>query len=125
MRHRLIGPTHRLISAWISGSSATARERRIHRSRSTLIAATLILIPTILIAAAPFPSSLTAQDTELTALRGEIGVDPEPGSLLATVARLSIDRMPLSEALVRLAERSRVQIAFSPSLLPQGRIVDC
>ena len=113
--------THRLLGPWISESSAKARERGIRRITSTLIAVTLILIPAIL----PFPSSLTAQDTELTALRGEIGVDPEPGTLLATVARLSIDRMPLSEALVQLAQSSRIQIAFSPSLLPPDRLVDC
>ena len=71
------------------------------------------------------PAHVTAQDTELTALRGEIGVEPEPGTLLATIARLSVEQLPLSEALVRLAERSRVQIAFSPSLLPADRFVDC
>ena len=91
------------------------RNHGMRRITSAVIAATLILIPT----------ATTAQDTELTALRGETGVDPEPGTLLATVARLSIDRMPLSEAFVRLAQSSRVQIAFSPSLLPPGRLVDC
>ncbi len=96
------------------------RHRGIRRSTSLVIAATLVLA-----ASSPIPSSLTAQDTELTALRGEIGVDPEPGTLLAAVARLSIDPMPLSEALVQLAERSRIQIAFSPSLLPPDRVVDC
>ena len=114
MRHRPIGP-------WIGGSSATACERGILRITYTLIAAALILIAAIL----SFPSSLTAQDTELTALRGEIGVDPEPGTLLAAAARLSIDRMPLAEALVQLAQSSRIQIAFSPSLLPPERVVDC
>lgn len=112
---------HRVIGACIGGVSATPCERGIRRITSAATAATLILIPATL----PFPSSLTAQDTELTALRGEIGVEPEPGTLLATVAGLSIDRMPLSEALVRLARRSRIQIAFSPSLLPPGRMVDC
>ena len=104
--------THRLRSPWIGGPS---RERRIRRIISALIAAAVILIP----------ASATAQDTELTALRGEIGVDPEPGTLLAAAARLSIDRMPLSEALVQLAQSSRIQIAFSPSLLPPDRVVDC
>lgn len=79
----------------------------------------------LVIALAFVSPSLTAQDTELTALRGEIGVDPEPGTLLAAAARLSIDRMPLSEALVQLAQSSRIQIAFSPSLLPPDRVVDC
>ncbi len=90
-------------------------EGRIRRMTSILITAALILIPL----------SLNAQDTELTALRGEIGVEAEPGTLLATTARLSIERVPLAEALVRLADRSRVQIAFSPSLLPADRFVDC
>ena len=71
------------------------------------------------------PVALNAQESELTALTGQIGVDPEPGTLLATVARLSIERLSLAEALVQLAERSRVQIAFSPSLLPPDRVVDC
>lgn len=124
---------HRPIRPRISGSSPAWRVRGIRRLPSAAterdgqacprggIAAALILIAAIL----PFPSPLIAQDTELTALRGEIGVDPEPGTLLATVARLSIDRTPLPEALVQLAERSRVRIAFSPSLLPSDRIVDC
>ena len=106
--------THRRISPRVSGPSLASHERRIHRITSILIAAVLL-----------FPASLAAQDTEITALRGEIGVDPDPGTLLATVARLSIERVPLSEALVQLAERSRVQIAFSPSLLPSDRTVDC
>ena len=73
------------------------------------------------------PSSLASQSTELelTALRGETGIDPEPGTLLATISRLSLERTPLSDALVQLAEHSRVQIAFSPSLLPADRIVEC
>ena len=69
--------------------------------------------------------ALAAQTTELTALRGETGVDPEPGTLLAATARLSIEQAMLAEALVRLAESSEVQIAFSPSLLPSSRRVNC
>ncbi len=69
---------------------------------------------------------IAAQDEQvLAALRGETGVEPEPGTLLATISRLSIERTPLSDALVRLAERSQIQIAFSPSLLPPGQRVDC
>ena len=72
------------------------------------------------------PAAISAQETQvLAALRGETGVDPDPGSLLATISGLSIDRVPLGEALVRLAERSKVQIAFSPSLLPADLWVDC
>ena len=71
-------------------------------------------------------AGLAAQDDlVLAALRGETGIDPEPGTLLATVSGLSIERAPLAEALVRLAERSRVQIAFSPSLLPPDLRVGC
>ena len=72
------------------------------------------------------PTALAAQDPRvLAALRGETGVNPDPGTLLATISRLSIDRAPLGEALVRLAERSNIQIAFSPSLLPADLRVDC
>lgn len=88
---------------------------RIRRTASTFVAATIAL----------FPAGIAAQDTEIAALRGQIGVDPDPGTLLAAAARLSIERVALSEALVQLAERSRVQIAFSPSLLPSDRTVDC
>lgn len=88
---------------------------RIRRTASTFVAATIAL----------FPAGIAAQDTEIAALRGQIGIDPDPGTLLAAAARLSIERVALSEALVQLAERSRVQIAFSPSLLPSDRTVDC
>ena len=72
------------------------------------------------------PATLAAQDPEqIVLLRGRIGADPEPGSLLATPARLTVSGLPLAEALSRLAERSRVQIAFSPTLLPAGQYVDC
>ena len=101
--------------AWIGRATATSPERGIRRIAFIPAIATLALLS----------SPLTAQSTELTALRGEIGVDPEPGSLLATPARLSIEQVPLAEALVQLADRSRVQVAFSPSLLPSDRIVDC
>ena len=83
------------------------------------------ILPAAWLAGVPSPG-LAAQDThDVARLTGEIGVDPEPGSLLATTARLSIEQLPLAEALVRLAEHSRVQIAFSPSLLPPDRVVDC
>ena len=88
----------------------------------------LLLAPILLLAwlAGVSPAGLAAQESrDVARLTGEIGVDPEPGSLLASVARLSIEQLPLAEALVRLAELSRVQIAFSPSLLPPDRVVDC
>ena len=72
------------------------------------------------------PAGLAAQSNqEVTALRGETGVDPAPGTLLATAARFSIQRALLPDALVLLSERANVQIAFSPSLLPAGLRVDC
>ncbi len=76
-----------------------------------------------LVVAAP----LAAQESQAVALlRGQTGVDPEPGSLLATPAGLTVDdQLPLAAALTRLSERSRVQIAFSPSLLPTGHRVAC
>lgn len=72
------------------------------------------------------PAALSAQDAQvLAALRGETGVDPAPGTLLATISMLSIEQAPLAEALAHLAEQSNVQIAFSPSLLPGDLRVDC
>ncbi|MCY3808039.1 MAG: TonB-dependent receptor plug domain-containing protein [Gemmatimonadetes bacterium] len=72
------------------------------------------------------PAALAAQEPRQVALlRGQVGVDPEPGSLLASPARLAVSRLPLADALIRLAERSRLSIAFSPTLLPEGHRVDC
>ena len=118
------------------GTRTLRRVRRVERfpaARSSRLAtvsrlatrgalALLLIAP---ITAAP-SAALAAQDIQiLAALRGETGVDPDPGTLLATISMLSVRRTPLSEALVRLAERSSVQIAFSPSLLPPGLRVDC
>ena len=80
--------------------------------------------------AAPLPGihagTLAAQSShDIALLTGETGIDPEPGTLLATTAGLSIEHAPLSEALVRLAESSGVQIAFSASLLPPDYRADC
>ena len=73
-----------------------------------------------------FTATLAAQDPqEVALLRGQTGVDPEPGSLLATPARLTVKQLSLADALAQLSERSRVQIAFSPSLLPPGHRVVC
>ncbi|MGH7505941.1 MAG: TonB-dependent receptor plug domain-containing protein, partial [Longimicrobiales bacterium] len=49
----------------------------------------------------------------------------EPRSLLARRAHLSVERVPLEEALRELARRSGVSLAYSPSLLPAGRNVEC
>lgn len=73
-----------------------------------------------------FPATLAAQEAqEVALLRGQTGVDPESGSLLATPSRLTVEQLPLADALARLSERSGVQIAFSPSLLPPGHLVAC
>lgn len=75
---------------------------------------------------APGQPGLAAQEgQEVGGLRGRTGIDPEPGTLLATAARLSIERVPLADALSRVSESSHVQIAFSPSLLPADLLVDC
>ena len=87
-----------------------------------------LLAPVLLASLAGFPPPpLAAQSSqEVARLTGETGVEPEPGTLLATTARLSIEQMTLSAALARrLAESSGVQIAFSASLLPPDRRVEC
>ena len=94
-------------------------------SRAIVAAATRTVRAVVLFALL-LPDTLAAQDPRQVALlRGQIGIDPEPGSLLATPARLTVSGLPLPEALSRLAERSRVQIAFSPTLLPARHNVDC
>lgn len=94
-----------------------------HRLMRNAALAPILIVARLAVVPAP---GLAAQDSQdIARLTGEIGVEPEPGSLLASTARLSIEQVPLAEALVRLAERSRVQIAFSPSLLPPDRVVDC
>ncbi|MDE2761607.1 MAG: TonB-dependent receptor plug domain-containing protein [Gemmatimonadota bacterium] len=80
----------------------------------------------LLLAVLLLPATLAAQDPgQVALLRGQIGVEPERGSLLATPARLTVSGLPLADALSRLAERSRVQIAFSPTLLPARHRVEC
>lgn len=92
-----------------------------------MIARRVILLGvTTLIAVAAFPGTARAQETNrLALLRGHTGVDPEPGSLLASPARLSLRRTLLADALARLSKRSGVQIAFSPSLMPAGHRPGC
>ena len=88
--------------------------------RAALAATALVLIAPL------FAATLAAQDPqEVALLRGRTGIEPEPGSLLATPARLTVELLPLADALARLSERSSVQIAFSPTLLPPGRLVAC
>ena len=87
---------------------------------------TVVRTVRLVLLASLLPLGLAAQDPRRIALlTGRIGVAPEPGSLLAAPARVTVSGLPLREALSRLAERSRVEVAFSPSLLPAGRRVDC
>ena len=80
----------------------------------------------IVVLAAVVPLGLAAQDLRQITLRsGRVGIEPEPGSLLASPARLTVERLPLAHALARLSERARVRIAFSPALLPADHLVDC
>ncbi|MXX54296.1 MAG: TonB-dependent receptor plug domain-containing protein [Gemmatimonadetes bacterium] len=106
-----------------------ARDSRLATESRLAACNALTLVLPVVIAAAPStlaPTALPAQAAQvLAALRGETGVDPDPGTLLATISMLSVERTPLGDALVRLAERSSVQIAFSPSLLPADLRVDC
>lgn len=82
--------------------------------------AALALVTSVIVAPA------AAQEPhEVALLRGQTGVEPDPGSLLATPARLVVEELPLADALARLSERSSVQIAFSPTLLPPGHLVAC
>jgi TonB-linked SusC/RagA family outer membrane protein len=47
-------------------------------------------------------------------------------SVLRSLANLSVDQVPLAEALVKLSEASGVIISFSPSLIGgEGRLVSC
>ncbi len=99
------------------------RVERPSRARGLRLATVSVVAALLGMGAA---AGLAAQDDlVLAALRGETGIDPEPATLLATVSGLSVERVPLAEALVQLAERSQVQIAFSPSLLPPALWVDC
>ena len=100
--------------------------RSAHPARAHLAnAATLAAALTTLLTGVAAPRIAAQDEQVLAALRGTTGIDPEPGTLLATISKLSVANTSLAEALVRLAERSNVQIAFSPSLLPTGLRVDC
>jgi TonB-dependent SusC/RagA subfamily outer membrane receptor len=60
----------------------------------------------------------------VTALNGEIGVQPRPGSLLSKKVDLLLAGRTIPQALVLLSEASHVSIAFSPNFLPD-RLVTC
>lgn len=91
-----------------------------------IVVAPIRTVRPVMLATLLLPAALAAQDPgRIALLRGQVGVDPEPGSLLATPARLAVSGLPLSRALDRLSERSRVRIAFSPTLPPAHRPVDC
>ena len=80
----------------------------------------------LLLFAAVLPMSLVAQDPrQIALLRGQIGVEPDPGSLLAAPARLTVSRLPLADAITRLSQQARVQIAFSRTLLPAAHRAGC
>lgn len=65
-----------------------------------------------------------AQSREIATVRA--GEDPRPASaLLSRQARLAVQDVPLAAALTDLSKQSRVGVAFSPSLLPDDRIVSC
>ncbi|MCY3943297.1 MAG: TonB-dependent receptor [Gemmatimonadetes bacterium] len=107
---RLRGPARRGVALSRRAASLVPRTRGVASGLAVLL----------------LPATLAAQETRQVALlRGQVGVDPEPGSLLAAPARLAVSRLPLADALTRLAKRSRLQIAFSPTLLPEGHRVDC
>lgn len=115
------GPAGRIVSG--SGTGSLRRAVRTCDHRLPVAATGTVLL---VVLAALLPLGLAAQDPrQIAPMRGRIGVDPEPGSLLAAPARVTISGLPLGEALSRLAERSRIRIAFSPSLLPADRHVDC
>ena len=99
-----------------SSRVASSVPRRLSCTPVLTLGLTALLLPTVLAAQEP---------RQVALLRGQIGVDPEPGSLLAAPARLTAKRLLLADALARLAERSRLQIAFSPTLLPESHRVDC
>ena len=98
------------------------RTRTGSRSAAAATRAARLLVPL----ATLLSPGLAAQDPEpIALLRGRIGIEPEPGSLLATPARLEVVRLPLADALARLSKHTGVQVAFSPSMLPPGHFVDC
>jgi len=68
---------------------------------------------------------VAAQDTVMAFGQTSMRAAPAGADLLATPARLSVENMPLNEALVELRRTSGVSLAFSPSLLPKDRAVTC
>lgn len=67
-----------------------------------------------------FPALLAGQAPQFAAGPGGSGT-----ALLERDARLHVEAVPLRDALVALAERSGVPLAYSPSLLPSGQTVTC
>ncbi|MDE2793759.1 MAG: TonB-dependent receptor [Gemmatimonadota bacterium] len=103
-----------------------ARGARSPDTRPAMLPTRAGLLAALALVTSVIAAPLAAQKPqEVALLRGQTGVEPEPGSLLATPAGLTVGQLPLAAALTRLSERSRVQIAFSPSLLPTGHQVAC
>ena len=73
--------------------------------------ATLALVTAVI--AAPLAGQ---KPQEVALLRGQIGVEPEPGSLLATPAGLTVDRLPLAAA------RNRSPRMLLPSIVVSPRV---
>ncbi len=108
----------------MTGPGTGGRQVAVPTWGDRCVAAARIARPVAL--AVLLPIGLAAQEPQRVALlRGLVGVEPEADSLLATPAHLDIVRLPLADALARLSEHTRVQIAFSPTLLPAGHRVDC
>lgn len=78
-----------------------------------------------LLAALVFASGASAQSGRVAIEReATVGMPAAPGPL-AKPARLRVENMPLPDALTELHKRSGVNLAFSPTLLPERRRVTC
>lgn len=61
-----------------------------------------------------------------SALRQEsLAYNVQESSLLSMPANLQVKRVPIAEALKTLRQRAKVDITFSPSLLPRQKLITC
>lgn len=67
----------------------------------------------------------TQEEGALVALRGEIEVEPSPGSLLARRAGMEVESVTIPEALSLLSTTANVSVAFSASSFPERVRVSC